>query len=170
MSYRPSPKYASKDAHRGAWTTCDRCGFISNQSDMQFQYDFLGGPTPQNTGYLYCPRCIDGLRFQNKLLIIPPDPPPIFNTRPEPYTVDETSWLETENNEIILTEDGNSVITQVPNPDGSAVNTAKMSTEGEVNITTEDGSAIITEIPNDSLLQGTPVDIKSGVLPSDQYD
>lgn len=170
MSYRPSPKYASKDSRLGAWTTCDRCGFISNQSDMQFQYDFLGGSTPQSTGYLVCPRCLDDLRWQNMLLIIPPDPPPIYNTRPETYTVDETTWLTTEDSEIISTEDGSEFIAQIPNPDGSRVNTAKVSTEADVNITTEDGNPIIAEIPNDSLLQGTPVDIKSGVLPSDQYD
>lgn len=116
MSFRPNPKYASQNAKLGAWTSCDRCGILDNQSNMQFQYDFLGGSVPQNTGYLVCPRCVDGLRWQNSLLIIPPDPPPLFNTRPENYTVDETDWLTTQDDEIIDTQSGEEFITSIPNP------------------------------------------------------
>ncbi len=104
MSFRPNPKYASKDAHAGAWTTCDRCGLLDSQSRMQFQYDFLGGSVPQNTGFLVCPRCVDGLNFQRMLLIIPPDPPAIFNTRPEIYSVDETNFMVTEDDDILTTD------------------------------------------------------------------
>lgn len=83
---------------------------------MQFQYDFLGGSVPQNLGLLVCPRCVDPLTWQQKLLILPPDPAPIFNTRPEPYTVDETNWLTTEDGDILTTESGSEFITQIPNP------------------------------------------------------
>lgn len=83
---------------------------------MSFQYDYLGGSVPQNTGFLKCPKCLDDLNFQRKLLIIPPDPPPLFNTRPEPYTVDETSWLTTEDGDTITTQDGEDLISNQPNP------------------------------------------------------
>ena len=63
--------------------------------NMQFQYDFLGGSVPQNTGYLKCPRCINALRFQGQLIVIPPDPPMVFNTRPETYAVDESGPIQT---------------------------------------------------------------------------
>lgn len=89
MAHRPKPKYASKDPHQGPWTTCDRCGFIWSGTSMRFQYDYMGGPTPQYLGVLVCPRCEDDLMYQRKLLILPPDPEPFRNTRPEPYEVDE---------------------------------------------------------------------------------
>lgn len=117
MSYRPSPKYASKDARRGPWTTCPQCGLIWNLCDMQFQFDFQGGVAPINTNLLRCPKCITPLTWQRQLIVIPPDPPPIFNTRPEPYTVDETNWLTTQDYDIFETVDGSEeYITSMPNP------------------------------------------------------
>lgn len=120
MSYRPQPKYATSDATRGPWTTCDVCGFIWQMCDMQFQYDYLGGSVPQSTGYLKCPKCLDQLNQQRQLIIIPPDPPPLFNTRPENYTVDETNWLVTDEASILVTDTSEQLITSIPNPDDSA--------------------------------------------------
>lgn len=120
MTRRPHPKYASNDAHDGPWTVCDRCGFNWSQNRMAWQFDYRGGSTPQKTGFLHCPRCMDGLNFQQKLVIIPPDPPPFFNTRPEPYAVDETNWLTTESGDILTTESGVELITNIPNPEDVA--------------------------------------------------
>jgi hypothetical protein len=87
---------------------------------MQFQYDFMGGPVPQNLGLLVCGRCLDGLNYQNKLLILPPDPAPIFNTRPEPYAVDETNWLTTQDGDTLATQDDVPFTTSIPNPEQDA--------------------------------------------------
>lgn len=88
---------------------------------MQFQYDFLGGSVPQNLGILVCDSgCLDDLSWQQKLLILPPDPPPFFNTRPEPYVVDETNWLTTQDDEIITTQSGELITPTVPNPADAA--------------------------------------------------
>lgn len=117
MSYRAKPKYATRNARAGAWTTCDTCGLIWSQSAMAFQYDFMGGYLPENRRLLRCPKCIDALMYQRKLIIIPPDPPPIYNTRPEPYGIDEGNFLTTQGAHLILTdESGNPIITQIPNP------------------------------------------------------
>lgn len=116
MAHRPHPRGASNDPHLGPWSACDYCGFSFNLSKLQFQYDFMGGSTPQNLGFLVCSKCLDGLQYQNKLLVLPPDPAPIFNTRPENYTVDETNWLTTEDEDILTTEDGVDLITTIPNP------------------------------------------------------
>lgn len=146
MTYRPQPKYASKNASLGPWTTCDVCGFLDNLSRMQFQYDFKGGSTPQNTGFLKCKRCLDGLRWQAKLLIIPPDPPPIMNTRPENYVVDETNWLTTgdDNDGDIITTGatdgtGDALISSQPDPADNAntavlVLTASLSYSGTLSV------------------------------------
>lgn len=116
MTYRPYPKYASRDAHAGPLTTCSTCGLLWNGSDMGFQYDFRGGSSPINTQILRCPRCFDSLAYQQKLLIIPPDPPTFYNVRPEPYSVDEANWLTTNEQQIILTEADEPITTNIPNP------------------------------------------------------
>lgn len=116
MSKRPHPRGTTTNPSVGPWTTCDRCGFVSSMSRMQFQYDFMGGSAPQNLGILVCGRCLDDLQYQNMLLILPPDPAPIFNTRPEAYVADETNWLTTQDSEIITTEDDALFTTPIPNP------------------------------------------------------
>ena len=116
MARRPHPKWATRNPHDGPWSSCDRCGFVVSQNRMTFQYDFLGGSVPQSLGLLVCPTCLDDLNFQQKLLILPPDPRPIYNTRPEPYVVDETNWLTTQDGDIIDTVSGDDYITSIPNP------------------------------------------------------
>lgn len=83
---------------------------------MQFQYDFLGGSVPKSTGFLKCPKCMDPLTYQRSLIIIPPDPPMVYNTRPENYGVDETNWLTTVDDSIYDTTGGTDYITSNPNP------------------------------------------------------
>lgn len=123
MANRPHPRQASNDPHDGPWTTCDRCGWVTSQSRMQFQYDFFGGPVTQNTGFLVCERCLDAPTLQLRLIILPPDPPPFFNTRPEPYFVDETNFLSTEDGNILTTEVGEILTPTVPNPEDDASTT-----------------------------------------------
>lgn len=121
MTHRPQPKYASKTPGLGStWTTCDDCGHIDNMRNMQFQYDYMGGSVPQNTGWLRCPRCITPLTYQRSLIVLPPDPPMVYNTRPENYTVDETNWLTTVDDSIYDTTGGDDYITSNPNPSQSA--------------------------------------------------
>ena len=76
----------------------------------------MGGSVPQRTGFLYCTYCLDDINFQRKLIVIPPDPPPFANLRPEPYVIDSTNWLTTQDGDIIDTQDGESYITSIPNP------------------------------------------------------
>jgi len=37
--------------------------------------------------------------------VLPPDPPPIYNSRPEPYSIDETDYRVTTDGSIRETED-----------------------------------------------------------------
>lgn len=90
---------------------------------MQFQWDYYSGPTMQNTGFLVCDRCLDAPAEQQRLIILPPDPPPFFNTRPEPYFVDETNFLATEDGNILTTEGGAIITPSVPNPEDDASTT-----------------------------------------------
>lgn len=147
MSRRPHPKYASNDPHAGPWAVCSDCGFNWSLSSLHWQYDFAGTSVPINKGWLRCPRCITPVNYQKQLIIIPPDPPPIFNTRPETYTVDETNWLVTDDGTIIATASDQTIITSVPNPDEAAppANESPVVEQAAVQITTEDGTVVVTE-------------------------
>lgn len=116
MANRPHPAGATNDPHDGPWSTCDRCGFVYSQVRLQFQFQYRGGVTPQNTGFLVCERCLDGLQYQRSLLIIPPDPMPIMNTRPENYAIDETNYFTTTDGDIFETDSGDEYISSIPNP------------------------------------------------------
>lgn len=67
-----------------AFGICDRCGFLYNHSDLHWQYDFRGRSLA-NLRILVCFTCEDDPQPQLKPRIIPPDPVPIMNARPERY-------------------------------------------------------------------------------------
>jgi hypothetical protein len=70
-----------------AWAVCDDCGFLFNKEDLQFQYEWFGART-QNTNFLKCHRCLDELQEQLRVIVLPSDPVPVLNPRPERYSVD----------------------------------------------------------------------------------
>ena len=70
-----------------AQATCDRCGGHYNHWKLQYQYQWQG-PKLQNRRILVCRDCLDVPQEQLRTIIIPPDPIPIDNPRPEAYTQD----------------------------------------------------------------------------------
>lgn len=121
MPNRPHGRAGAQVPGKGALGICDRCGFLYYLNDLVWQYDYQGGSTPQNLRLLVCTRtCRDELNHNNQLLIIPPDPPPIFNARPEFYDVDETNWLTTQDEDILTTQSGVELIQSIPNPASEA--------------------------------------------------
>lgn len=92
---------------------------------LQWQYAYQGSTQPQNTRFLVCPKHLDPLNSQDTPNILPPDPLPVFNARPEPYALDETSWLSTQDDDVIATEDGDLFVTAIPNP-STAANTTNL--------------------------------------------
>lgn len=130
MAYRWRGRYFEVDSDDPrAEGICDRCGFRFNLYKMVWQWDFRGTPSPINTRVLTCGRetCLDVPQPQNSPIILSPDPEPIFNARPENYTLDESSWLSTEDGEAILTQDGDYITTNIPNPSDNAA-TAHLNT------------------------------------------
>ena len=86
---RPRPRRAEVDSSRPkAWATCDRCGFILNHSKLHWQFDWRGAKT-QNLRILVCETCLDIPQRQLGVNVLPPDPVPIMNARPEQYAIDE---------------------------------------------------------------------------------
>ncbi len=109
------------DPAQGPWAVCDRCGLWYSHADLTWQYDFRGGSVPQARNLLVCRRtCLDDLNYNNMLLILPPDPPPQFNIRPEFFEVDEANWLRTESDDVITTQTGVYIETSIPNPQDNA--------------------------------------------------
>jgi hypothetical protein len=103
---RPHPKRARTDpTSPRAWGTSDRSGFISNHENLRFQWQWAGKAII-NTRILVDPSELDIPQRQLGVLLIPPDPPSIFNARPEQYTIDEQSYRVTEDGDIRLQMDG----------------------------------------------------------------
>lgn len=92
---RPHPKRARTDPYNPkAWATCDRSGFIDNHANLQWQYEWAGTQLV-NKRILVTPDELDVPQRQLGSIILPPDPDPILNARPENYTIDESTLITT---------------------------------------------------------------------------
>lgn len=87
--HRPHPRNARVEPSRPrAWATCDRCGLIWQHERLSWQYQWAGFQLI-NERTLVCPYCLDRPQQQLRSLVLPPDPPPLVNPRPEAYTLEE---------------------------------------------------------------------------------
>jgi hypothetical protein len=93
---RPHPRRTSTDptSPRG-WGTCDRSGFIDNLEKLQWQYEWAGTQLI-NKRVLVTSDMLDTPQRQLGTIILPPDPLPLRNARPENYTVEEQTFRITE--------------------------------------------------------------------------
>jgi hypothetical protein len=71
-----------------AQAVCDRCGFRFAHAALRWQYQW-NGPKLQNLRILVCDGCYDTPQEQLRTILIPPDPVPIMNPRPEQFTSDD---------------------------------------------------------------------------------
>jgi len=127
MAYRWHPKNAEVDPNSPrAWGACDRCGFVWQLSALDWQWDFQGTPQLQNTRLLVCDRCKDKPQPQLSPPIILPDPRPAFNARPEPYAIDESSWIATQDYDPIATQSDDPMIVQSSGDGVEAANTTNI--------------------------------------------
>lgn len=107
-----------------AHAICDRCGGRYNHVDLQWQFDWAGA-TVQNKRILVCRPCLDVMQPQLRSLVLPGDPPPIINARPELFATAETNyrttvWSGTDaktgipvpGGDIRITENDNTRVTQ----------------------------------------------------------
>lgn len=67
-----------------AFAVCDRCGFLFNHSDLSWQLQWRGIQL-QNIRILVCDSCKDKPQENLRVIILPMDPVPIMNARPENY-------------------------------------------------------------------------------------
>ncbi len=79
-----------------AFGRCDSCGFIYNLRDLKFQHDWRGRSL-QNLYTLRCEKCLDEPQEQLRVIVIPPDPMPVANARPDFYCQYEVDDRVTSN-------------------------------------------------------------------------
>jgi hypothetical protein len=94
-----------------AWSTDDQSGFITNQKKLNWQFQWAGTQLI-NLRLLVHQDFLDTPQEQLRTILIPPDPPPLFNARPEPYTIDETDWRVVSDGSIRETQDDKLRVTQ----------------------------------------------------------
>lgn len=82
-----------------AWSSCDRCGFVVSHYKLSWQHEWQGTRLT-NLHILVCDSCLDLPNRQLGTVILPPDPMPIMNARPEQYALDEQPVS------VRVTEDG----------------------------------------------------------------
>jgi hypothetical protein len=71
-----------------------RCGIWNNRDQLNFQFEWRGA-TLQNTYILVCKPCMDIPQEQNRAIILPADPTPIFYPSVEDFEQDETDYRST---------------------------------------------------------------------------
>ena len=90
MSYASQAGRARTNARSPrAHAICDRCGFRYNHDQLAFQFDWAG-TSLVNKQLLVCRKCRDVPQQQLRAIILPADPVPIRNPRPEYFTEEET--------------------------------------------------------------------------------
>jgi len=121
MAWRPHGRAEVDPTHPSAFGVCDRCGFLYNLKDLVWQYQYAGVGLV-NLRLLVCTRtCLDVPQPQLQALIIPADPEPVFNARPEAYQVDEVDLLSTEDQEPITTQDDIEIVPNQPSQNYSEI-------------------------------------------------
>lgn len=96
--------------HPRAFAVCDRCGFWFNHYKLNWQYEWAGTKLIR-LNILVCKPCLDKPQPQLKARVLPPDPVPIQNPRPEFFASNETDYLAKSGNKgKILQSDGSRII------------------------------------------------------------
>jgi hypothetical protein len=89
-----------------AFGVCDHCGLWYNLYKLKYEYEWQGTKLV-NKRFRVCDECRDRPNPQLKARIMPPDPVPVYDPRPEPYLFPRNiSVLATEGGMPIGTERG----------------------------------------------------------------
>jgi hypothetical protein len=77
-----SGRAVTNPEHPRAFAVCDNCRFWYNHNKLKWQREWQGTQII-NKGFLVCEGCLDKPNPQLKARLMPPDPVPIANPRPE---------------------------------------------------------------------------------------
>lgn len=82
-----------------AFAICDRCGGLFNHQALSWQL-IWAGPTQIESRNLVCIKCKDRMNPNLRPILVPPDPVPVIDPRPEFYSDYETDYRITEEGEL----------------------------------------------------------------------
>lgn len=85
---RPQSRFEVNSERPRARGVCDRCGQHWQHNRLEWQFQWVG-PRLQNLRILVCPECLDKPQPNIRTIVIPPDPVPVMNARPENYVQDD---------------------------------------------------------------------------------
>lgn len=88
MSWRQHGRAKVSARSPSAWGVCDRCGRWYLLDELRFQYDWRGNRL-QDLYIRVCDRCNDKPQEQLRPQILPPDPMPRTQPRPEAFAQDD---------------------------------------------------------------------------------
>ena len=121
-AWHPSGRARVSARNPQALGICQRCEFTYNLVDLRPVVQWAGVKL-QTYDILVCRTCFDRPNEQLRTIIIPPDPMPVFNPRPERYSTIVPSFIATESSTFagndLTTEDGVNLIHEiqvVPSP------------------------------------------------------
>lgn len=110
MAWRFKGRAKVSPSRPQAFAVCDRCGNWRNHVDLQWQWQWSGVKL-QNLRLLVCESCLDVPQAQLKARILPPDPLPIKDPRPEYFDIDENTFIVTNDGNYLITNDGLRLVT-----------------------------------------------------------
>ena len=111
MSLRPSG-HAEDDLFKpSARAVCDKCGFLWNDSTLQFQWA-VQGQTMVNTGSRVCRKCLDAPALFQRNTGLPADPVNILNPRPDLTEASMAVVMQTESGALLDDESGIQILAE----------------------------------------------------------
>jgi len=119
VAWHPNGRARVSASSPRAKAVCDRCGFLYSRTDLRWQSQWEGTQL-QNLGILVCSICLDKPQMQLRAIILPPDPTPIEDPRPERYAMEVPSYVSTEAGVHFVTMSGLNLTTEIrvtPSPD-----------------------------------------------------
>lgn len=111
MAWRFTGRARVNPNHPVSFAVCDRCSFWYSITDLSWQFQYAG-PSLQNLHLLVCRDCLDIPQPQLKPRILPPDPMPTLNARPENFLIDDYNERVTEDADRRITEDSEQRVTE----------------------------------------------------------
>ena len=84
---RPHGQAQISERSPRALGVCDRCAFLYNLDELQFQWDWQQGPRLFNLRIRVCRTCLDVPQESGRTIVLPPDPVPVVDPRPENYVL-----------------------------------------------------------------------------------
>src|SRR5438270_451892 len=89
---RPTSRFTVNPQAPRARGVCEKCGQHWQLTQLKWNYEWVG-PRLQNQRVLVCPPCNDKPNQNLRTIVIPPDPVPIMNARPENYVSDDNGTI-----------------------------------------------------------------------------